>query len=197
MDVNTNYNLISAANAANQNQPVAAVPTAAQQQGGGLIGNVTVPQDILDLSGSRPRSEVNMNDINTILAQHNERVESFRVMIQSLLNRQAHTATMGTWNGTATMMIEIDEETRAQAERDIAEDGYFGVAQTSERILSFARAFAGDDEGRINIMRDAFLAGFRAAEQAWGGNLPEISQQTFDAVMRGFDEMLGIAPSDA
>jgi len=94
--------------------------------------------------------------------------------------------------------IEIDEATRLQAQEDIAEDGYFGVAQTSERILAFARAFAGDDIGRMEIMRDAFLAGFAAAEQAWGRDgLPEISHQTREAVLRGFDEMMGITPPAA
>ena len=41
-------------------------------------------------------------------------------------------------------------------------------------------------------MRDAFLAGFEAAQRTWGGELPEISQRTFDAVMAGFDQMMGI-----
>jgi len=187
MDVNTNMNLLSAVTAANAPAPVqpAAAPA---QENHGLIGGATAPQDILDLSGSRPRSEVNVRDINAALAQHQQQVEAFRVMIQRLLHNQADTVTMV--NGVN--MIEIDEATRAQAQRDIAEDGYFGVAQTSERILSFARAFAGDDLGRMEIMRDAFLAGFRAAEEAWGGELPEISQQTLAAVLRGFDEMMGI-----
>jgi len=194
MDVNTNLNVLNAVNAANavsQNQPAATQAQPVAEQNNGLIGDVSVPRDILDLSGSRPRSEVNMRDINAALAQHQQQVDSFRAMIERLLHNQASTVTMV--NGVN--MIEIDEETRAQAQADIAEDGYFGVAQTSERILSFARAFAGEDEGRIEIMRDAFIAGFRAAEQAWGGELPEISQQTFEAVMRGFDEMLGIAPA--
>ena len=193
MDVNTNLNIITAvntANAANQNQPAAAQPTS---QNNGLIGGVETPRDILELSGSRPRSEVDMAGINAALNQHNQQVESFRAMIERLLHNQASTVTVV----DGVEMIEIDEATRAQAQADIAEDGYFGVAQTSERILSFARAFAGEDVARMEIMRDAFLAGFEAAERAWGGELPEISQQTREAVLRGFDEMMGIAPAQA
>ena len=197
MDVNTSLNLLNAVNTANQaGQPTAAQIQAAQaqaqsQNNHGLIGDVSAPQDILDLSGSRPASQVDMAGINAALAQHQQQVDSFRAMIERLLNNQASSSNAATIvNGE--VMIEVDEATRLQAQRDIAEDGYFGVAQTSERILSFARAFAGDDEGRINIMRDAFLAGFAAAERAWGGELPEISQQTREAVLRGFDEMLGI-----
>ena len=192
MDVNTNLNIITAvntANAANQNQPAAAQPPA-NQNNNGLIGGQEVPRDILDLSGSRPRSEVNMRDINAALNQHNQQVESFRAMIERLLHNQASTVQIV----DGVEMIEIDEATRAQAQADIAEDGYFGVEQTSERILAFARAFAGDDVERMGIMRDAFLAGFAAAERAWGGELPEISGLTRDAVLRGFDEMMGITP---
>ena len=191
MDVNL-MNALTGANNQPQVPPAVPVPTAQepQEQNSGLIGNVPVPQDILDLSGSRPRSEVDMAGIHQALSQHQQQTEAFRVMIERLLHNQASTATMV---DGVTAMIEIDEATRAQAQADIAEDGYFGVEQTSERILAFARAFAGDDEGRINIMRDAFLAGFEAAERAWGGELPEISQQTRDAVLSGFDEMLGLS----
>ncbi|MDR2166313.1 MAG: hypothetical protein LBE35_00505 [Clostridiales bacterium] len=191
MDVNTSLNLLNAVAGVNQvNQPQNTQNTPGAPQNSGLIGGQSIPQDILDLSGWRPRAEVNMTDINAILQQHRQQVDAFRTMIQQLLLRQGHTATIV----DGQTMIEIDDTTRAQAQRDIAEDGYFGVAQTSERILSFARAFAGEDTARIEIMRDAFVAGFRAAENVWGGELPEISQQTFAAVMRGFDEMLGITP---
>jgi len=195
MDVNNNLNLLTAVTQANNpqtQQNAQEVAAAAQStQANQLLGGQSVPQDILDLSGSRPRSEVNMNDIHSSLAQSQRQTEAFRRMIQQLLNRQADTATMV----DGQMMITIDEETRARAQREIAEDGYFGVEQTSERILAFARAFAGDDIGRMEIMRDAFLAGFEAAERAWGGELPEISQQTRAAVLRGFDEMMGITPA--
>lgn len=188
MDVNTSLNLLNAQNAASQ--PVTPVTASANEATNtGLIGNQPIPQDILSLTGSRPASQVNTSDLNAIMEQHNRQVQSFREMIERLLNQQSNAANI-VINGET--MIQIDEATRAQAQADIAEDGYFGVAQTSERILSFARAFAGEDEGRIEIMRNAFLAGFAAAEAAWGGQLPEISQQTFNAVMAGFDEMLGI-----
>jgi len=193
MDVNTSLNLLNAQNAATQPVTPVNAPTN-EANNTGLIGNQPVPQDILDLQGWRPAREVNVSDLNAILEQHNRQVQSFREMIQRLLNQQAGTANI-VINGE--VMVEIDAATRAQAQADIAEDGYFGVAQTSERILSFARAFAGEDVGRIEIMRNAFLAGFAAAENVWGGQLPEISQQTFNAVMAGFDEMLGITqPSE-
>jgi hypothetical protein len=38
------------------------------------------------------------------------------------------------------------------------------------------------------VLQRAVERGFEAAERQWGGQLPEISQQTRDAVMNGFDQ---------
>ncbi|MBQ6589470.1 MAG: hypothetical protein IJI01_12440 [Butyrivibrio sp.] len=95
------------------------------------------------------------------------------------------------WSFLAKGDFTVDAATKAQAQEDIAEDGYWGVKQTSERILDFAKALAGDDPDKLEKMRGAFEKGFAQAEKTWGGNLPEISQQTYAAVMKGFDELTG------
>jgi hypothetical protein len=93
------------------------------------------------------------------------------------------------WKFLAKGDFEVDAETKAQAQKDISEDGYWGVKQTSERILDFAKALTGGDPNQIEKMRDAFLKGYKSAEKTWGGSLPEISKQTYDAVIKGFDKM--------
>ena len=67
--------------------------------------------------------------------------------------------------------------------------GYWGVEQTSDRIVSFATALAGDDSKALEKMRDAFVKGYKQAEKQWGGKLPDISQRTYDAVMKKFDSL--------
>ncbi len=84
--------------------------------------------------------------------------------------------------------VEIDAETRAQAKEDIAEGGYYSVEKTAERILGFAKAISGGDPSKIPALKKAVEKGFEAAEKAWGGKLPQISQDTYDTVMKGFDE---------
>lgn len=91
----------------------------------------------------------------------------------------------------------VDPATKAQAQADIAEDGYWGVKQTSQRILDFANALTGGDPSQIEKMRDAFKKGYEQAEKTWGGKLPDISQQTYDAVMKGFDDMAAAANGTA
>ena len=95
------------------------------------------------------------------------------------------------WKFLAKGDFTVDAVTKAQAQEDISENGYWGVKQTSERILDFAKALAGDDPEKLEKMRSAFEKGYKQAEKTWGGELPDISKQTFDAVMKGFDELTG------
>ena len=96
------------------------------------------------------------------------------------------------WKFLAKGDFTVDAATKAQAEADIAEDGYWGVKQTSERILDFAKTLAGDDPAKLEKMRAAFEKGYAQAEKTWGGELPEISKQTYAAVMKGFDKLTGV-----
>ena len=95
------------------------------------------------------------------------------------------------WKFLAKGDFTVDAATKAQAQEDISENGYWGIKQTSERILDFAKALAGDDPEKLEKMRSAFEKGYKQAEKTWGGELPDISKQTFDAVMKGFDELTG------
>ncbi|MCR5770099.1 MAG: hypothetical protein K6G87_02560 [Butyrivibrio sp.] len=93
------------------------------------------------------------------------------------------------WKFLASGDYTVDAETKAQAQADIAEGGYWSVGETSKRILDFATALTGGDPDKLESMRDAFLKGYKQAEETWGGELPEISKQTYDAVLKGFDDL--------
>ena len=87
----------------------------------------------------------------------------------------------------------VSADVKAQAQADIAEDGYWGVEATSSRIIDFATALTGGDPDKIEEMREAFKKGYAMAEETWGGELPDISKRTYDAVMKKFDELAGIS----
>ena len=84
--------------------------------------------------------------------------------------------------------LNVDAKTRAQAQADISEDGYYGVKQTSQRIFDFAMALSGGDPDKMEKMRSAFEKGFKKATKSWGDKLPDICQQTYDAVQSMFDD---------
>lgn len=91
------------------------------------------------------------------------------------------------WKFLAEGKFEVDAETKKQAQEDIAEDGYWGVNKTSDRILEFAKAISGDDPSKADKLLDAFKKGFQEATKTWGKELPDISQRTYDAVLEKFE----------
>jgi len=86
--------------------------------------------------------------------------------------------------------IDITELTPEEAQDLIAEDGYFGVEKTAERIFQFAVGIADGDRGRIDAIREGIDRGFQEALDAFGGQLPDISYDTYDAVMKKLDDWL-------
>lgn len=113
-------------------------------------------------------------------------------LVKKMITKQGSTFSTASgddmWKFLASGDYKVDSATQAQAQADIAEDGYWGVNQTSERIFSFASALAGDDEESMKKMQAAFEKGFKQAIGAWGKDLPGISNQTYEAVQKKFDE---------
>ncbi|WP_313130170.1 hypothetical protein [Anaerocolumna sp.] len=79
--------------------------------------------------------------------------------------------------------VDVDPETAKQAQNDISENGYWGVEQTSDRLVSFAKALTGGNPEKADEMIAAVQKGFEAAKKAWGGELPEICKKTIDSAM--------------
>ncbi len=90
-------------------------------------------------------------------------------------------------------VIDFAAITPEEAQSLISEDGYFGVKQTSERIFRFAVGIAGGDVTRIDEIRKGLEQGFAEAKQAFGGWLPDISYQTYDAVVEKLDKWVAEA----
>lgn len=82
----------------------------------------------------------------------------------------------------------MDAATKAQAQEDISENGYYGVKQTSERLFDFAMALAGDDVDKMKEMQAAVEKGFKLATKAWGKELPEICSDTLEATNKLFED---------
>ena len=124
-------------------------------------------------------------------ADADARTEQLRSLVEKMLLKQgqAYGTANDIWSFLASGNYTVDAATKEQAQADIAEDGYWGVSQTSSRILDFATALTGGDPDKIEEMREAFKKGYEQAEKTWGGELPEISQKTYDAVMEGFDQL--------
>jgi len=83
--------------------------------------------------------------------------------------------------------IDLSKISQADAQKLIADDGYFGVDQTSDRIVNFAIATAGSDPSKLDAIKAGVDKGFNEALKAFGGSLPDISYTTYDAIMNKLD----------
>jgi len=129
--------------------------------------------------------------VNQLKMDAETRTQNLQSLVQKLMSQQATTYGNATdiWSFLREGNFTVDAETKAQAQADIAEDGYWGVNQTSDRIVSFATALTGGDPDKLDSMIEAFKKGYAQAEKTWGGKLPEISQKTYDAVLEKFEEL--------
>lgn len=148
------------------------------------------------------KSKLSDDDRKAIVAQlkadQEKRQSQLTDLVHNMLNTQTNTFGQANniWQFLAKGNFTVDAETKKKAQEAISEDGYWGVKQTSDRILSFATALAGDDKAQLEKMRDAFLKGYEKAEKTWGGKLPDISKRTYDAVLEKFDSLINPKTTD-
>lgn len=122
-------------------------------------------------------------------AQFSQHASSFQAMISKMFEQQGITWNQSSGETLSELLsrITVDPATRAKAAESVSEKGYWGVEQTSARILDFAKAISGGDPSKIETLKKAFERGFGDAAKKFG-NLPDISHKTYEAVMKGFDE---------
>lgn len=143
-----------------------------------------------DKASALANHKIDYETIDRLKADAEERTAQLRSLVEKLLLKQG--GTFENANGLANLYrkLEVDEETRAQAQEDISEDGYWGVEQTSDRIVSFAKALAGDNLELAQQMLEAVKEGFKQAGEEWGEDLPEISNRTMEATYKKLDEWI-------
>ena len=128
--------------------------------------------------------------ISRLKADAAARTQQLQQLVQQMISKQgnAYGQANDMWKFLASGNFTVDAQTKAHAQADIAEDGYWGVKQTSERIFDFAKALSGGDMDKMKEMQAAFEKGFKQATKTWGKELPQISQDTRSAVNKLFED---------
>ena len=131
--------------------------------------------------------------VSQLKADQESRQSQLVNIVQQMMGKQATSYSIATasddmWKFLAKGDFTVDAATKAQAQADIAEDGYWGVKQTSQRLFDFASALAGDDVEKMKEMQAAMEKGFKLATKAWGKELPSISNDTLSAANQLFDD---------
>lgn len=88
----------------------------------------------------------------------------------------------------------ITELSPEEAKELVADDGFFGIEKTSQRVSSFVIDLAGNNIEALKEARKGVVQGFEEAEKMWGGTLPDISyktqEKTLDIIDKKIEELL-------
>ena len=89
--------------------------------------------------------------VQKLKADVQSRTDQLTDLVHQMISKQGNAFGQANdiWKFLASGNFTVDPQTKAQAQADIAEDGYWGVKQTSDRIFDFAMALAGDDEEKM------------------------------------------------
>jgi hypothetical protein len=152
--------------------------------------NFYLETDKVSLSYSS-ESIVTYNSSMTIEGTHGDGFDLLRGLVLNILKDQgvAHQIPV---NDQEIDLIQISQE---EAQSLIEDDGYFGVEQTSDRIVDFAVGLSGNDPSRLDAIKQGVEQGFQEALDAFGGWLPDISYATYNTVMEKLDIWAGITHS--
>lgn len=131
------------------------------------------------------------NLVSQLKADQENRQSQLLSLVSKMMTGQATAVAQSDesmWQFLASGKFTVDPATKAQAQQDISEDGYWGVKQTSQRMFDFASALAGDDVEKMKEMQAAMEKGFKQATKTWGRELPSISQETMKAANQLFED---------
>ena len=130
--------------------------------------------------------------VQQLKADQEKMINNLLDIVMKTINGQGSTFAIATqddmWKFLAEGKFTADADTIAKAKEDISEDGYWGVNQTSDRIVDFAIALSGGDTSKADQLLEAFKKGYEQATGTWGKELPEITKKTYDAVLDKFNK---------
>ncbi len=141
--------------------------------------------EVKSVTYNKPVSGKNTEEISRLWKETERATESLRSMVERLIVNQGKKLE-NVLSGKEKLFV--DGETRAEAESLLSEDGEMGIKAVSTRIVDFAKALSGGDKSKLAELKAGIEKGFRQAEEAFGGKLPEISYSTYDEVMKQLDE---------
>lgn len=140
-------------------------------------------------SGNKVNYQPDRQTIERLKADAELRTSQLRDLVAKMFNKQGKAfQDADMYSLLSKGDFEVDSETRAKALEDISENGYYGIKETSNRLLSFAKALTGGDPQKADKMIDAVKKGFEEAAKVWGKELPEICRQTMDETLRQLEE---------
>jgi hypothetical protein len=139
------------------------------------------PEDKVSLGAEKAQSHVYAKPIAEL---QEARFMMLRDFVSVIFRRQGISFSIDIGGGRTEDLTGMSPEKAAAL---VADGGYWGVEQTSDRIVEFALSAAGGDPQSLERVKEGVTKGFEQAKRAFSMALPEISQKTYDAVMKKLD----------
>lgn len=130
-------------------------------------------------------------EIASLKAKADAATENLRKLVEELILKQDKNYKKSTEDSSSEELMAklgITTEDVEAAKQAVSEDGEFGVKAVSDRLVDFAISISGGDKSKLSELISAIDEGFAAAKQALGGELPGISQQTYDETVRKLND---------
>lgn len=128
-----------------------------------------------------------VDKINEMKNSINNKMGAFQQMVQTLFGKQIDFSS-NVMQQLRDIISGANNEKPVNSAEDFFNDPEWGVEAVATRIVDFAKALSGGDPSKIELLTKAVEKGFAAAGAAWGGDLPEVSNKTYDRVKELFDE---------
>jgi hypothetical protein len=144
-------------------------------------GLITYSQSNQDVNSKDKKLTTGKQITNSYLADYMTQMASES---KTTFNTQANTFSLADIGYTGKPIGQLSQD---EAKALVADDGFFGISQTSARIADFVINGAGTDLSKLQAGRSGMLQGFSDAEKLWGGKLPEISYTTMQKALEKVD----------
>ncbi|KLO23948.1 MULTISPECIES: hypothetical protein [unclassified Marinitoga] len=114
--------------------------------------------------------QINPNRWKELKADSQKLYDEFKTWVEDKIKKQ----------------LGITDSEKAEMKKEL-EDGQWSPEAVSDRIIEFAKSISGGDKSKINLLKDAVKKGFDDVKGILGGKLPEVSEKTYDLVMKKFE----------
>ena len=190
MTVNNNVNTYAANNTASSKATDTSAKAEAEKK---TEDSAAVFEKSKDTKKSSTNQIYNRDAIvGKLKADQQNRIASMQSLVEKVLGQQKGTFDLANGKNLAATFRKVaglaSPDEIANAKASIAEDGYWGVEQTSDRLVSMAIALSGGDTSKAEELKDAITKGFKKATAAWGEELPQICQDTYNTTMKKMDD---------
>lgn len=164
-----------------------ATQTSAKQAAASAETNTTAKDTgvVYEASTTATDGKDKITDYSSIVSSMKQELSNKNTQLQNLVDQLlGKQATKYTKLADLFKNLNADPATIAQAQKDVSEDGYWGVEQTSDRLVAMAQALSGGDAEKADEMIAAMKKGFEQATKAWGEDLPDICKNTIDTAVK-------------